>query len=171
MSRPWRPDSFWMSWASPPTARAGRPCMRWSITTCCTRARCRRRSAWEAIRPPMRRPWSEPGSTESLLLRRLGRLGRLADRLDVEDDLDVVTEDRPTALDDLVPRDAEVLAVDLGARLEAAAVAAPAVRAAAEQIDVERHRLADSLDGEGSLHLRLAGAGRRHLGRHEGDLR
>ena len=76
------------------------------------------------------------------------RSGSGLDQLDVQDDLDLLAHEDAAALDGDVPGQAEVLAVDLGGRLEAGAGAAPRVGRDAGEVQVEVHLAGDALDGE-----------------------
>src|SRR5690348_7341486 len=68
--------------------------------------------------------------------------------LDLEVDLHLVAHEELAAVERDVEVDPEVLAVDLGGRLEADALAAPRVGLDTEEVDVELDRLGDTLDGQ-----------------------
>ena len=115
----------------------------------------------------------------SVVLDRAGSFEVLEqDRLDVEDELDLVADDHPAAGELVLPGDAEVVAVDRGARLEAdtAQVALVLVTDPERRLplpeggDVERDGSRDAADRE--LDLALEGCAASALGEApgEGDL-
>src|SRR5439155_590730 len=73
--------------------------------------------------------------------------------------------------DHVVPGHAEVLPVDPGVRLEAAAVSAAVAWTEAEDVDVEHHRLGDAADRQVAGDLELVRGGLLHRGGLEGELR
>src|SRR5690606_28747292 len=92
------------------------------------------------------------GSLGSRLL-----LGRLPDELDVDLDVDVLTDHHSTGFQHLVPGQAEVLAVDPGGRRRAAADVAPGVLdLLVETLDLQGDLLGHAADRQVTDHLQLA---------------
>src|SRR4051812_27314310 len=90
--------------------------------------------------------WAGPGPAAS-------GSGLVEDRLDGELDLDLVADQQLAAVERDVEVDTEVLAVDLGGRLETDPGVAVGVLLDTEELHVEVHGVGDALDGE------LAGGG------------
>src|SRR5439155_841072 len=98
--------------------------------------------------------------------------GGLLRRLDVDRDRHLVADGDAARLEDLVPGEAEVLAVDRGGGLRAGAGVAPRVLDLGRgALDVEAHLARDAVEGEVADHLEVTWGARLDLLRHEHDRR
>src|SRR2546422_2928456 len=72
-----------------------------------------------------------------------GLLVRLEDRLDLHLDQELLADEDPTGLEDLVPRHAEILAIDLAGGGEGGDGLAPGVLGNAKELPVQHQGLGD----------------------------
>src|SRR6267142_2035543 len=91
--------------------------------------------------------------TFETVLDRMAYLDLLLDQLEIDRDLDLVADGHTAGLEQLVPGEPEVLAVDLRRGTVAGALAAPRILPAAFLRHGQRHFLLDVLNREVARHL------------------